>query len=520
MTSTSEFDSLVRWLSSPAAYPRNLDAVKHIETHISHVFLAGPIVYKLKKPVQFDFVDFSTMEAREFACLEEVRLNRRLAPDTYLGVVPITRRSDGGFQIDGVGRPIEWLVQMRRLPTDFTLDSLQRRGELRPRHIERLADTLVHFYRSLTPLSVTPREYVDRCQAHVRANQRELLAVRHHLARGITERVHAFQLQLLVCEPQLFAERAVQGRIIDGHGDLRPEHICLNDSVTIFDCIEFSSDLRRIDVADEIAFLWAECDFFGAGWAGDRLWQCYQNRADDRPPAVLIDFYKSYRACVRAKVAVLRALQMHGKERESATAEAGAHLLWADRYAAPWARPLVLVVGGVAGSGKSTLAKSLAEALGAEFLRTDIIRQELFGAGPHHDAIDAGAYSVEARERVYDELFHRAAALNADGVSVVLDGTFSVTRQLEQVRRLARHPRTELLAIECVCPLAVAKERIARRLVEGGDASDARPEIYDFQRTHWQAWPNDIPQIRVATTRPPEEQVQQVVTTLSAASNR
>ncbi len=445
-----------------------------------------------------------------------MRLIRRLATNAYLGFVPISRRSDEGFQIGGGDRPIEWLVQMRRLPTDFTLDSLQRRGELRPQHIERLADTLVQFYRSLTPLSVTPREYVDRCQAHVRANQRELLAVKHHLSRGITERVHAFQLQLLACEPQLFAERAIQGRIIDGHGDLRPEHICLNDSVTIFDCIEFSSDLRRIDVADEIAFLWAECDFLGASWAGDLLWQCYQDRSADRPPAVLLDFYKSYRACVRAKVAALRALQMQGKEQESATAEARAHISWADRYAAPWARPLVLVVGGASGTGKTMLAKSLADALGAELLRTDVIRQELFGAGPHHDEIDSGAYSVDARDRVYDELFHRAAALNADGVSVVLDGTFSVARQLEQVRGLARHPRTELLAIECVCPRAVAQERIARRLMDGGDASDARPEIYDFQRTHWQAWPNDVPQLRVDTTRLLEEQVQQVVTMLAA----
>ena len=336
-------------------------------------------VYKLKKPVRYDFLDFSTVAAREHACREELRLNRRLAPDAYLDVLPITRTKDGRHRIGGTGTPVDWLVHMRRLPTAMTLDELWRRGELQPAHVDRLAETLVSFYRRLSPLSLTPAQYRERCMAHVRSNLRELLAARHHLQRGVVERIHSFQLKLLVLKPAVLEERAAQGRIFDGHGDLRPEHICLADRVTIFDCIEFSPDFRSIDAADELAFLAAECDFLGAEWVGTQLFKTYQQQSGDRPAAVLLDFYKSYRACVRAKVAALRADQVHGQEQIIFATEARKHLAFAERYASPWLRPLVVVVGGVAGTGKTTLARALANAFGAEHLRTDVVRQEIFG---------------------------------------------------------------------------------------------------------------------------------------------
>ena len=375
MTSDNEQGSIVCWLAAPAAYAHHPEGVAHIQTHISHVFLAGPYVYKLKKPVRYDFLDFSTVAAREYACREELRLNRRLAPDTYLDVLPITLTEDGGFRIGGTGRAVDWLVRMRRLPTEMTLEGLWRRGELQPAHVDRLAETLVSFYRRLTPLSLTAAEYRERCLTHVRGNLRELLAARHHLQRGVVERVHSFQLQLLLLEPGILDERVTQGRIVDGHGDLRPEHICLADRVTIFDCIEFSPDFRSIDSADELAFLAAECDFLGAEWVGPQLFKSYQQQSGDRPPAVLLDFYKSYRACVRAKVAALRADQVHGEEQVKFAAEARKHLAGAELYATHWVRPLVVVVGGIAGTGKTTLARAVADAFGAEHLRTDEVRK-------------------------------------------------------------------------------------------------------------------------------------------------
>src|SRR6266850_901330 len=516
MTSESEHDAIVHWLATPAGYARRPDRVEHIETHISDVFLAGPDVYKLKKPVRYDFLDFSTAAAREHACREELRLNRRLASDAYIGVVPITRTADGSYRMGGDGPPIDWLVHMRRLPTELTLDSLWHRGELRPEHIGRLAETLVRFYRSLAPLPLTPAQYRERCLAHVRGNLRELLAIKHHLPRGIVERVHGFQLQLLLLDPAIVEQRAAQGRVVDGHGDLRPEHICLSEPVTIFDCIEFSRDFRSIDAADELAFLAAECDFLGADWVGPQLFAAYQQQSDDRPPAVLIDFYKSYRACVRAKVAALRADQLHGPDQDKLAIEAGQHLALADRYATRWVRPLVLVIGGLAGAGKTTLATALADALGAELLRTDIIRQELFGIEAYSAAIDGGVYSEQRREHVYHELFRRATALHADRVSVVLDGTFSTVNLLHQANEISVNPGSIFLAIECVCPPDLAHERIRHRLSAGHDASAAGPEVHDIQQRRWEPWPNDIPHIRIDTTQALNGQLQRVIAQLKS----
>jgi aminoglycoside phosphotransferase family enzyme/predicted kinase len=516
MEAYDQNESIVRWLSRPETYPHRPDVVEHVETHISHVFLAGSRVYKLKKPVRFDFLDFSTLERRERACREEVRLNRRLAPDAYLGVVPVMRGPDGAYCWGDQGEVVDWVVAMRRLPTEQTLEALHRRGELRPEHIDGLAETLVRFYRSLTRLDITPRSYRQRCLEHVRGNLRELLAVKHHLPRGTVERVHGFQLQLLQLRPTIFDERVEAGRIVDGHGDLRPEHICLGEEIAIFDCIEFSHDFRRIDVADELAFLTAECDYLGADWVGPRLLQAYQDQSGDRPPSALVDFYKSYRACVRAKVAALRADQLQGSAREAAAIEAHRHLALADRYSSPWVRPLVIAVGGLAGTGKTTLAAAVADALGAELLRTDVIRRELLGAGPHPAKVDGGIYNQDARERVYEELFRRAVALHADRIAVVLDGTFSTTAMLDRARQLATDPRSEFLAIECVCRPEVACERISRRLAEGQDVSDARPELHEIQRMRWETWPPDFSQVCIDTEQPLPRQVEQVLSAIDA----
>jgi aminoglycoside phosphotransferase family enzyme/predicted kinase len=508
-------EALIRWLATPNAYPHAPDSVDHIETHISHVFLAGSHVYKLKKPVKYDFLDYTTIADREHACGEEVRLNRRLAPAAYLGVVPIVFDQDGHFQIGGAGQVIDWLVHMRRLPTELTLDALQRRGELKPQHIDRLADVLVRFYRSAPSVAVTPEQYRNRCLSHVHGNLSELLAVKHHLPRGVVERVHGFQLQLLALQPSIFQERARAGHVVEGHGDLRPEHICLGNPIQIFDCIEFSTDFRRIDVADELAFLAAECDFLGAEWVGPQLLAAYQQKTGDAPPPILIAFYRSYRACVRAKVAALRADQVSGPAQNASAAEAHQHLALADKYVAAWLRPLVMVVGGMSGTGKTTLASELAKSLGAELLRTDIIRKEFYGA-ENAARPNSGVYTEQARRRVYDEMLRRASAFHGDQISVVLDGTFSSTGLLRQAQSIASGSRSIFLAIECVCRTQVARERIEQRLIAGRDASDADSEVHEFQQQSWEAWPADVRSIRIDTELPLEAQVERVIAGLAA----
>jgi uncharacterized protein len=504
---------LVAWLSTPAAYRHAPARVDKIETHISVVFLAGEEVYKLKKPVRFDFLDFTTIAARERACRDELRLNRRLAPDIYLDVLPVTRAANGELQLGGIGPPVDWLVHMRKLPTHLTLEALQRRGELTPAKIDTLAELLVRFYRSRPPLEMTPDEYRRRTESHVRGNRAELLAASHHLPRAVVQRVHAFQLQLLALQPDIFDARVRAGRIVDGHGDLRPEHIVLSDPPAIFDCIEFNAEFRQLDAADELAFLAAECDLLGAEWVGLRLLERYREQMADDVPAVLWSFYRAYRACVRAKVAALRADQQERAQREAATTEALAHLRLADGYAAAWQRPLVLVTGGLSGTGKSTLAAALAAALGAEWLRTDVVRRELVGGG----GAGASDYSDQGRQRVYNELFGQAAKLLALRVSVILDGTFSRADNLRAASGIAAAAGAEFLAIECICRPETARQRIVRRMAASSDPSEAGLEVFGSQRQAWRAWPADTHQCPINTELPMAQQEAQVLAALATA---
>jgi aminoglycoside phosphotransferase family enzyme/predicted kinase len=515
-----EFDDIVQLLSRPSAYPHRPERVEIVETHISVVFLAGEFAYKLKRRVRYDFLDFTSAAKREAACRDEVRLDRRLTDDVYLGVVPITRRPDGGLVLGGEGPAVDWLVQMRRLPTEETLDALHRRGQLRDEHVRQLAGRLAEFYGGLSPLAIEPAEYRQRYESHIRGNLSELLAVSHHCPRNQVRRIHGFQLQLLHLQPQLFDERVCRGRIVEGHGDLRPEHICFTQPLAIFDCIEFSADFRRIDMADELAFLAAECDFLGARWVGPRLFELFQPLTGDRPPQELVAFYKSYRACVRAKVAALRADQLSGKDRDAAAAEALAHLNLADSYLQPWSRPILLAVGGLSGTGKTTLAAQLTERLGGELLRTDVIRRELLPGARDPVAFNSGNYTAELRRRVYLEMLRRAEALTADGVSVALDGTFSSAEAIVAAKQVADESNAIFLAIECHCRPEVARQRMARRQSAGSDASEARPEFHERQHMAWESWPDWMPQIQIDTESTLAAQTQAVVAELRRRNRR
>lgn len=510
---------LVAWLSSPAAYPHHPAEVERVETHISCVFLAGTEVYKLKKPVRYDFLDFSTLAAREHACREEVRLNRRLAQHVYQGVVPVTAQATGGFALGGDGEVVDWLVHMRRLPADRMLDAMHRRSELTAAHIDSLAELLARFYTRLQPVAMRTEHYLARCLAHVQGNRTELLAASHHLPRGVVERVHGFQLQLLHLRPELFATRVQAGRVVEGHGDLRPEHICLTDPIAIFDCIEFNEEFRQLDAVDELAFLAAECDVIGASWVGPQLLQRYQERSGDQPPRVLVDFYQAYRACVRAKVAAIRACQVHDAAREQAAQDAATHLALADRYAEPHLQPIVLAVGGLSGTGKSTLARELAKALGAELLSSDIVRRELFDGQARPAGVDQGVYRPESRRQVYQELFRRAGALHREKVHVVLDATFSQADDVQAASAVATDPRALLLAIECHCAPQVARERIAARQRADSDASQATLDVFEQQRAAWQTWPQNLHTCRIDTVQPMAQQIEQVLSALAHLSD-
>ena len=501
MSSICELAALREWLSRPESYPHRPEKIETVETHISLVFLADEYVYKLKKPVRFDFLDFSSLALREQACRDEVRLNRRLAPETYLDVVAVYRRADGGFCFEPTGEPVEWLVRMRRLPTELTLDRLFQRGAITPRMIDDLAERLATFYAEQPPEAISAEVYRARYRGHIQGNRRELLQT-PELNGELVRRVHSAQLEFLLLRPELFSARVRAGRIVEGHGDLRPEHICLTNPPVIFDCIEFNREYRQVDIADELSFLAVECEYLGLPWIGERLLRRYRERTDDAPPAALSAFYRSYRACVRAKVAALRGRQLEGAERSAEFARATRYLRLADREVSPGRKARLLLIGGHSGTGKSTLARAWAEVSGAEWLRTDTLRTELFpGPGTGRDGVNEGVYSRVQRRKVYETLLTRAGRLLKQGVSVVADGTFSEPDLIQAARHVAETSDADFLAVRCECPFEIARARIARRRERGGDPSQATEAVLQDQWRHASAY-QDSEGIFTLDTRP------------------
>lgn len=294
----------IAFLRQPNIYQDRPKRVEAIETHMSWVFLTDSLAYKLKKPVRYDFLDFSTLEARQKDCEWEVSLNRRLAGHVYLGVVPLTVQENGDLQLNGEGRVLDWLVQMRRLPADCMLDALIRKGTVDAGDVRKLAQVLTDFYRHSAPLLISPAEYLRRFEKDVQGNLIGLSDNRYALSKAQVDRLTAAQRQFLAEQGRLLEQRALDGRIIDAHGDLRPQHICLTTPPVIIDCLEFNRDFRILDPADELAYLSMECERLGAARIGEAILGGYSEATGDACPSELIGFYKAFRACLRAKISV------------------------------------------------------------------------------------------------------------------------------------------------------------------------------------------------------------------------
>jgi len=297
-------DTKVAFLRNPDAYPARPAAVEVIETHMSWVFLSDEFVYKLKKPVRYEFLDFSTVEARRRNCEREVGLNRRLAAGVYCGVVPLVMHNDGRLQLDGEGPVVDWLVKMRRLPAHRMLDAAIRSKTVSGDDILRLSRVLTGFYRRSAPVAVSAFDYRKRFEDDIRANLAELAKPQFKLSLPQVEQLARAQLDFIDERGALLELRAREHRIIDAHGDLRPEHICLTPEPVIIDCLEFKREYRLLDPADELAYLAMECERLGAASVGGQVLRQYLEAANDVPADALIWFYKAFRACLRAKIAI------------------------------------------------------------------------------------------------------------------------------------------------------------------------------------------------------------------------
>lgn len=288
-------------LRDPRIYPDSPATVEVIETHFSWVFLSTQRVYKLKKPVRYHGIDFTTLAARRRNCEQEVALNRRLAPRIYLGVSALTQTAAGGVAFDGGGEVLDWLVVMRRLPAAGMLDAAIRNRSWDPAAVDRIAVLLAGFYQNAAPAPLTPEIYHRRLAATL-AENRAVLGTADGLDQSLIAELIAWQEHRLRTREALFAGRA--GRLVDAHGDLRPEHVCLTPEPAIIDCLEFDARLRQLDPVDELAYLALECERLGAAAIGNRFLAQYRTATGDPCPTALLDFYRVFRACVRARIAI------------------------------------------------------------------------------------------------------------------------------------------------------------------------------------------------------------------------
>jgi uncharacterized protein len=524
--SPRDFATMLNALSHPGAYPFVLpggDAISIIQTHASAVLLTPDRVFKLKKPKDFGFFDFSTPALRRHFCGEEVRVNSRLAPHVYLGVAPVLEFSDGQIRFgptyppDEVPMPdstldgayvVDYAVVMVRLPDEAMLEFRVSHGTADPSLLAEIAQFVAAFHAA----TQTDEHIASFGRLEViRGNWEENFAqMKPYIGRTLDastyDRISGYICRFLDERAPLFASRVHDNRIRDCHGDLRLQHMYILDEandptqrLAILDGIEFNKRFRYGDVASEIAFLAMELDAASRCDLSRAFVERYVAETGDEALLELLPFYACYRACVRGKVLSfqLDEPEVSESQREVARLQAASLFAQAASYASGPTRPALLLVGGLMGVGKSTLALALQHELGWALFSSDALRKRLVhldSAQPQADAFGQGVYSQAWTARTYNALLLEASAALANGRSVLLDASF--------IRRTDRHAAAHVAAayganvmfVECVCPREVALERLAQRWklrIEGSQglseeslrASDGRPDLYDAQHS-------------------------------------
>ena len=489
---TDARQSLVQAMLDPGFYPKPPGQVTHKETHISHLFFAGELVYKVKKPVRYSFLDFTSLENRRYFLQEELRLNRRLAPSVYIGVLPITF-DDLGWRLGGWGEPSEYTLVMRRLPEKRMLPFLLETGQVTPAMMRELAEFLAGFHGAADRVTaIEPERYPGIVTQQWRENLADLEPYVDKLIDPESFRaVEQFGADFIEHHSELLQRRAAQGWLRDVHGDLHTEHICCApEGIQIFDCIEFKPEFRQCDLAAEIAFLAMDIEVRGGGGLVAPLLTRYGELLNDGELMRLLPFWKCQRALVRGKVYALRG--------QDGSASAVKYLRYATRMT--WARlqPFLVMLCGLTGSGKSTLGRELSERTGMAVINSDVIRKAIAGnSSRQFAAYGEGIYSATMTEKTYRKMARAAEKLIAQGKGVILDASFLRRAQREKLVRLAEKHKIPLLVMHCSASDRTTQERLAHRQAQGRDVSDGRWEIFLRQKDAFESFDDIEPAARL-----------------------
>ena len=478
---------LIEKLLLPDAYPHRPDRVELLQTHISYIFLTPDLVYKIKKPVDFAFLDFTTLEKRLFYCHEEVRLNRRLAPDVYMGVAAVTEE-DGRVRMEGTGSPVEYAVKMKRLPEESILENKIKKGTVTEEMIERVARAIADFHgRAWTDGRISAFGSPEVIKKNTDENFSQTSDfVGLTLSRKVYEDIKGYTERFLEENRGLFIKRMEDGHIRDCHGDIHSEHISITNGIDIFDCIEFNERFRFSDTVSDLAFLSMDLDFHNRHDLARVLDSTYFSATGDAGGRALLDFYKCYRAYVRGKVEgfELKEPEVDDNEKRRARIRALHHFHLARLYATGGFRPLMVVVCGLSGTGKTVISRRLSEYTAMVHLASDVVRKRLAGLRPEEHRFEPfgrGMYSRDFTEKTYGMLISEAGRLLGSGRSVILDATFSRKKFLKDAKKEALERGAEFHIVLCTSDDETVRKRLLRRREEK-TWSDALWDVYLKQK--------------------------------------
>lgn len=494
-----EISQLIEGLSDPGAYPHSEEAVEVRQTHISAVFLSGDYVYKIKKPVDYGFVDFSAPAIRRHYCEEEVRLNSRLAPDVYIGVVPVTRRGTR-VEFEGNGETVEWAVKMRRLPDEATLQFQLRKGEVNAEVVEGLAQRIAAFHaQAESGPHIAKYGQFSTVSGNALENfERSSEQIGKLVSKAVFDRSLSLTRECLDRHQLLIDRRAQCNVPRDTHGDLRLDHVYwfpkqeAPANIIVIDCIEFNERYRFSDPVSDMAFLFMGFIAEDRRDLAQAFAHAYFSCSEDREGRALLPFYASYRAAVRAKVEGLKLQRPEMAECDHAVAltkAKGSWLLALGELEAPGRKPCLVLVGGLPGTGKSKLANGLAQEAGFRVIRSDVVRKELVGIRTEcRSEFGEGIYTADWTKRTYEECLCRADELLFQGERVLVDANFREEQQRQAFLNLAKRWNVPATFVLCEADREIVRQRLASR---SNDASDADWSVYEKAARAWEAMGRD-----------------------------
>lgn len=515
-----QLPELVQGLLEPKAYPEATKRIELVQTQMSFILLTDEYVYKVKKPVNLGFLDYTTLDKRRFFCQREVELNQRLCPEVYLGVVPITK-DERKILIQGKGEAIEYAVKMRRLPKEAMMDVLLVNNKVTPRMVAKVAQKLAEFHqRAETNAKINAFGKIDAIGQNTDENfsQTEKY-IGNTISLDKYQRIKAYTDNFIKKNTTLFHQRIADGRIRDCHGDLHAAHVCFTDGICIYDCIEFNDRFRYSDVAAEVAFLAMDLDHYGRADLSRSFVNAYIDKSKDRELVKLLNFYKCYRAYVRGKVEGFKLGDPYiaPAEKKQILNVASSYFDLANSYIR--SKPTLFITTGLVGTGKTFLAQALAKRLGLVVISSDVTRKKLAGipiTEHRFEEFDTGIYLAEFSKKTYDRMFSEAKDILTEGGSVILDASFIKVEERLKAKELAKETNADFLIIECTLDEASIKKRLAQRL-EQGTISDGRWEIYQPQKRAFDPVV-EVPKTNHAiidTAQPVEENIRQISSLLS-----